>query len=51
MKSLLLSSLSLLMAALVVAPAALASGAVDLNDDGVLSMQDRRIHYLDHSTK
>lgn len=51
MKSFLLSSLTLIMAAAVVTPSALASGAVDLNNNGVLSMQERRIHYLDHSTK
>lgn len=51
MKAFFLSSFTLIMAAGIMAPAVLANGAVDLNDDGVLSMQERRIHYLDHSTK
>lgn len=52
MKRFLIANLFLLLGAAAIAPAAMAQGPVtDRNGDGVVSMQEVRLHYLDNSTK
>ena len=55
MKRFLIANLFLLMGAAAIAPAAMAQGvdhssATDRNGDGVISIQEVRLHYLDYST-
>ena len=55
MKRFLLANLFLIVSAVAIAPAAMATGqsrstAADLNGDGVISIQEVRLHYLDRSS-
>jgi len=55
MKRFLLANLFLLLGAAVIAPSASAQGrdhssAMDRNGDGVVSVQEVRLHYLDYSS-
>lgn len=55
MKRFLTANLFLLLSAAAIAPAAMAQGtthssATDRNNDGVISIQEVRLHYLDYST-
>ncbi|CAN5766287.1 hypothetical protein BH23CYA1_BH23CYA1_03280 [soil metagenome] len=55
MKRFWIANLFLLMSAAAIAPAAMAQGpshssATDRNGDGVISIQEVRLHYLDYST-
>ena len=55
MKCFALANLFLLLSTAVIAPSALAKGtdhssAVDRNGDGVVSIQETRLHYLDYSS-
>ena len=56
MKRFLIANLFLLLAGGAIAPTAMAQGtdhssAIDLNGDGIVSIQEMRLHYLDYSTK
>lgn len=56
MKRFLIANLFLLVSAVIVAPAAMAQGtahssATDRSGDGVVSIQEVRLHYLDYSSK
>lgn len=56
MKRFLLGNLFLLVSAIAITPAAMAQGtshssATDRNGNGVISIQEVRLHYLDYSTK
>jgi len=55
MKRFLMASLFLMMSAAAIAPSVSAQGtdhssAVDRNGDGVVSIQETRLHYLDYSS-
>lgn len=55
MKRFLIVNLFLMLSAAAIAPATMAQGAdhstaADLNGDGVVSVQEMRLHYLDYST-
>ena len=55
MKRFLIANLFLILTAAIVAPAAMAQGsdhstATDRNGDGIVSVQEIRLHYLDYST-
>lgn len=55
MKRFLIANLFVLASAVAIAPAAMAQGsnyssAVDRNNDGTVSIQEVRLHYLDYST-
>lgn len=55
MKRFLITNLFLLLGAAAIAPAAMAQGAThssvtDRNGDGVVSIQEVRLHYLDYSS-
>ena len=55
MKRFLMASLFLMMSAAAIAPSASAQGsahssAMDRNGDGVVSVQEVRLHYLDYSS-
>lgn len=56
MKRFLIANLFLMFSATAIAPAAMAQGsghstATDRNGDGVVNVQEMRLHYLDYSTK
>ena len=56
MKRFLIANLFLFLSAAAIAPTALAesathSSALDRNGDGVVSIQETRLHYLDYSSK
>ena len=55
MKRFLIANLFLMLSAAAIAPAAIAQGAdhstaTDRNGDGVVSVQEMRLHYLDYSS-
>ena len=55
MKRFLMTNLLLILAGGVITPTAIAQGtdhssATDLNGDGVISVQEMRLHYLDYSS-